>query len=80
MGHCVKCKVDETREAGMSNMRAFPACVWQKGMQRLKSGSPEKRWDSCSDEGPPCSGGVPITAMRLGCRRRIPGRVGRALV
>jgi len=28
VAHCLKYKVDETREAGMSNMRAFPACMW----------------------------------------------------
>lgn len=28
LAQCSDCKVDETREAGMSNMRAFPAVVF----------------------------------------------------
>lgn len=40
MAHFLDCKVDETREAGMSNMRAFPAVVFgKKAMRCFKCGS-----------------------------------------
>lgn len=40
VAHCLKCKVGETREAGMSNMRAFPAVVFGKtAMRCFKCGS-----------------------------------------
>ena len=40
VGHSPECKVDETREAGMSNMKAFPAVVFGKtAMRCFKSGS-----------------------------------------
>ena len=39
-GHSLDYKVDETREAGMSNMKAFPAVVFgKKAVRRFKSGS-----------------------------------------
>lgn len=28
VGLCLKCKVDETRDVGTSNMEVFPACMW----------------------------------------------------
>jgi hypothetical protein len=40
VGHSAECKVDETREAGMSNMKAFPAVVFGKTALRcFKRGS-----------------------------------------
>jgi hypothetical protein len=35
---------------------------------------------TCSSEEIPCYGKVPITVMRLGCRRRIQGWIEQALV
>lgn len=39
--YCLRNQVDETWEADMSNMKAFPAYVWQKALQRFKCGSPQ---------------------------------------
>lgn len=55
VGQCLRSKVDETREADMSNMRAFPACGWQKALQRYKSGQAKIAIDTCTNEEAPCA-------------------------
>lgn len=80
LAHCLRSKVAETRAAGMSNMKAFPACRVKKALQRLKCGSLKLLLIHSSERSAPCNGRVPITGVHLGCRRRILAGIEQALV
>jgi hypothetical protein len=55
VAHGLVCKVDETREAGMSNMRAFPAAMFGKTATGcFKCGSFKLLLLQAKNEGSPC--------------------------
>ena len=62
MAHGSNYKVDETRDTGMSNMRAFPAVVvfWQNGKTGALSVAPSNLYCYMRGRGGPCWEEVPI--------------------
>lgn len=72
VGHCLECKVGETREASISNMRAFPACIYVecgRAWAGLRVAGHRLAIDTGgSEEGSPLAGGAgshPRDASRL---------------
>jgi hypothetical protein len=62
VAHGCDYKVDETRKAGMSNMKAFPAVVvfWQNGKRGALSVAPSNLYCYMRGRGGPCREEVPI--------------------